>query len=71
MVSDLHLITSLRRALRRGPGPIRPVAVELVTGCQACAHPRHRHDTVAERYCAASVANGLDRPCVCRPGEPG
>ncbi|WP_158890960.1 RGCVC family protein [Amycolatopsis anabasis] len=33
--------------------------------CAVCAHPWSAHDVVAARYCAATMAGGHDRGCVC------
>lgn len=41
-------------ALARSPG-----------GCPVCAHVWTEHDTIAARYCIATVAGKFDRGCVC------
>ncbi|WP_246258676.1 RGCVC family protein [Amycolatopsis anabasis] len=33
--------------------------------CAACPHPWSGHDLIAARYCAATVAGGHSRGCVC------
>jgi hypothetical protein len=33
--------------------------------CAACPHPRDRHDTIATRFCTATVTGGFSRGCVC------
>jgi hypothetical protein len=38
---------------------------EVATGCAACAHAWAEHDTIAARYCTATVAGNFDRGCVC------
>jgi hypothetical protein len=35
------------------------------TACAACVHPREAHDRIGLRYCAATVASGINRGCVC------
>lgn len=35
-----------------------------------CGHPHIRHDMIASRYCAATLAGSLPRGCVC-PAESG
>jgi hypothetical protein len=37
--------------------------------CAACRHELDSHDVIARRYCAATVAGGFHRGCVC-VGEP-
>jgi hypothetical protein len=33
--------------------------------CTVCGHDWGAHDPIGVRYCAATVAGGLDRGCVC------
>lgn len=33
--------------------------------CAACRHRRDAHDTIGARFCAATIANGTVRGCVC------
>jgi hypothetical protein len=33
--------------------------------CAACPHPESAHDEIGLRYCAATVAGGWHRGCVC------
>ncbi|WP_156935004.1 RGCVC family protein [Pseudonocardia spinosispora] len=37
--------------------------------CEACGHDEAAHDVTATRYCAATVARGTERGCVCRGQE--
>jgi hypothetical protein len=32
-----------------------------------CGHTTEDHDPVADRYCAATLTNGLTRGCICQP----
>ena len=46
---------------------------ELAGGaCAACRHGLDTHDVIARRFCAATVAGGFRRGCVCVgvPDEP-
>ena len=36
-----------------------------VVACAACHHADHGHDSIARRYCSATVAGGFNRQCVC------
>jgi hypothetical protein len=31
----------------------------------ACGHPLDQHDSIATRYCDATISSGLKRGCVC------
>jgi hypothetical protein len=35
-----------------------------------CGHSLDRHDRVATRYCAATIAGELARGCLCAPDAP-
>jgi hypothetical protein len=35
------------------------------TICDVCGHPLTSHDPIAERYCRATLHNGLSRACIC------
>jgi hypothetical protein len=39
--------------------------VAVVERCAACGHASGRHDTIATRYCAATVLNAIERTCIC------
>ena len=43
--------------------PAEPAATALCP----CGHPWDQHDRIAERYCRATAAGGLDRGCFCLP----
>ena len=34
--------------------------------CTVCGHETSRHDAVSERFCQATQAKALSRPCICR-----
>jgi hypothetical protein len=36
--------------------------------CSVCPHAAKAHDRIGTRYCAATVAGGLRRGCVCVGG---
>ena len=36
--------------------------------CGACGHPLDGHDGISARYCAATIASGATRGCVCGLG---
>jgi hypothetical protein len=38
---------------------------EVATECSVCDHPRDAHDTIAARYCTATIAGDYKRGCVC------
>lgn len=42
---------------------------ECAGRCAACPHPTDHHDTIAARYCAASLAGRFTRGCVCAPSH--
>ncbi|WP_236790903.1 RGCVC family protein [Amycolatopsis sp. GM8] len=33
--------------------------------CTACRHSWNSHDSIARRYCTATMAGGVSRGCVC------
>lgn len=37
-----------------------------VDTCQVCGHLSTAHDSIANRYCAATQHNALARGCLCR-----
>lgn len=37
--------------------------------CAACHHAPLAHDSIARRYCTATVAGGFNRQCVCVGGH--
>lgn len=37
--------------------------------CAACQHAQHTHDSIARRYCTATVAGGFNRRCLCVGGH--
>ncbi|AXB48168.1 RGCVC family protein [Amycolatopsis albispora] len=41
------------------------VEVQPSNACPACAHPLDAHDPLGNRFCAATVASGHDRGCIC------
>lgn len=41
--------------------------LEADAPCGACQHPLAGHDVISARYCAATIANGATRGCVCVP----
>jgi len=40
-------------------------AAVLEFSCASCTHTQEAHDVIGIRYCAATLARGLDRRCVC------
>ncbi|MEV7045077.1 RGCVC family protein [Amycolatopsis sp. NPDC051061] len=36
--------------------------------CATCSHAPDSHDSIARRYCTATVAGGFNRRCVCVVG---
>ncbi|WP_143268536.1 RGCVC family protein [Amycolatopsis vastitatis] len=36
--------------------------------CATCPHAQDSHDSIARRYCTATVAGGFNRRCVCVGG---
>ncbi|ATE55789.1 RGCVC family protein [Actinosynnema pretiosum] len=40
-------------------------------GCPACPHPARAHDTLARRFCSATLAGAPRRGCVCSGGTGG
>ena len=49
--------------------PMKPAEAQTSeepdTGCAVCAHAWSEHDTIAARYCKATVAGQFKRGCVC------
>jgi hypothetical protein len=39
----------------------------IILECATCPHPAADHDPIAARFCAATVAGGFSRGCVCTP----
>ncbi|WP_208630679.1 RGCVC family protein [Amycolatopsis kentuckyensis] len=33
--------------------------------CATCPHAQESHDSIARRFCTATVAGGFNRQCVC------
>jgi hypothetical protein len=38
---------------------------DVTTACAVCAHAWTDHDTIAARFCKATIAGGFNRGCVC------
>lgn len=51
----------------RNGAPPDPHPADPGGGCGACAHPWDAHDRIGRRFCSATIAAKLERPCVCRP----
>jgi hypothetical protein len=47
----------------KSSGP--PTDGGVATGCAVCEHPWTAHDTIAARFCTATVAGKFERGCVC------
>jgi hypothetical protein len=46
---------------------IEPMKDEKADGvCAVCPHDWAGHDAIGVRYCSATIANELDRGCICR-----
>lgn len=41
------------------------VPVDTAGRCASCPHAARDHDVISNRYCAATLAGGFDRGCVC------
>jgi len=41
------------------------IADDPETSCAACGHPKTTHDTIAARFCAATIVGQFSRGCVC------
>ncbi len=57
------------RWTRETPTPPAPVARDHLV-CSACPHEWGMHDPIGTRFCAATVAGGLRRGCVCVKDAP-
>lgn len=44
-----------------------PLTKQDVQTCAACPHPWDEHDTIASRFCTATIAGAFSRGCVCTP----
>lgn len=55
-----------------GSSPVRRIEARAEELC-VCGHPIEQHDTIAARYCAATISGDLVRGCVCAavPDSPG
>lgn len=51
------------------PAVVPALDVSALT-CAACPHLRATHDKVDLRYCAATVASGAQRGCLCAANSP-
>lgn len=46
--------------------PVAEHPVSDVPGCTGCAHSVEVHDSIALRYCAATLSSALSRGCICQ-----
>ncbi|MFC5055656.1 RGCVC family protein [Saccharothrix xinjiangensis] len=50
--------------------PLAPdTARRAEQSCPACPHPADTHDSLARRFCAATLAGELRRGCLCPGGS--
>ncbi len=68
------MVTTEVHATSSGP----QTSGEVAAACAVCAHSWAEHDTIAARFCNATVAGKFERGCVCTthptftpPGETG
>jgi hypothetical protein len=53
------------RKSRATPAAITPGVTRTHLTCAACWHEWGTHDPIGTRHCAATIADGLRRNCVC------